>query len=99
LHSIQDSYYGVEPTEVWPALPKGQVSFTDRCRLAQGAETLGPYIIGLQRTWREKAAAWYGVAVLFFVVLVPTTNATILAYFTADVRHLLFQSCMSATLS
>lgn len=52
----------------------------------QGPKTLGPFVVGLKQTRREQFAAWYGVAALFFVVLVPTTNATILAYFTADVH-------------
>ncbi|CAL8464318.1 g3853 [Coccomyxa elongata] len=54
---------------------------------SEGPKTLGPFVVGLQQTRREQFAAWYGVAALFFVVLVPTTNATILAYFTADLKR------------
>ena len=58
-----------------------------RCvALLQEPKTLGPFVVGLKQTRREQIAAWYGVAALFFVVLVPTLNSTILAYFTSSVR-------------
>lgn len=53
--------------------------------MLQEQRTLGPYIVGVKQTRREKFAAWYGVLALFFVVLIPTLNSTSLAYFTKQV--------------
>ncbi|KAK9904809.1 hypothetical protein WJX75_002922 [Coccomyxa subellipsoidea] len=53
---------------------------------SHGPKTIGPFVVGLKQTRREQIAAWYGVAALFFVVLVPTLNSTILAYFTSDLQ-------------
>ena len=36
-------------------------------------------------TKKEALFSWTGVAIMFFVVLVPTTNQTILSYFTSEV--------------
>ena len=46
-------------------------------------------MVGNVLTTKEAILSWIGVAILFFVVLVPTTNQTILAYFTSEV------SCMA----
>ena len=52
----------------------------------QTHKVLGPYLVGVKLTRREQVHAWYAVALMFFVVLVPTLNSTILAYFTKQVR-------------
>ena len=51
------------------------------------SQVLGPHLVGVKLTRREQLAAWWGTAVMFFVVLVPTLNSTILAYFTKQVRR------------
>ena len=42
-------------------------------------------MVGDVLTTKEAILSWTGVAIMFFVVLVPTTNQTILAYFTKQV--------------
>ena len=56
------------------------------CRLPQGVHTLGQYMVGKVLTRKETIFSWIGVAVIFFVVMIPTVNQTILAYFTTEVR-------------
>ena len=51
----------------------------------QKPQTLGQYMVGDVLTKKEAILSWTGVAIMFFVVLVPTTNQTILAYFTKQV--------------
>lgn len=51
----------------------------------QKPQTLGQYMVGDVLTQKEALLSWTGVAIMFFVVLVPTTNQTILAYFTKQV--------------
>ncbi len=51
----------------------------------QKPQTLGQYMVGDMLTKKEAILSWTGVAIMFFVVLVPTTNQTILAYFTKQV--------------
>ena len=51
----------------------------------QKPQTLGQYMVGDVLTRKEAILSWTGVAIMFFVVLVPTTNQTILAYFTKQV--------------
>ena len=59
---------------------------TTRCGAhLQGTQTLGQYMVGDVLTTKETILSWTGIAILFFVVLVPTTNQTILAYFTSEV--------------
>ena len=55
-------------------------------KLPQGVQTLGQYMVGGVLTRRETVFSWIGVAVMFFVVMIPTVNQTILAYFTTEVR-------------
>ena len=57
--------------------------------MLQGTHTLGQYMVGNVLTTKETILSWTGIAILFFVVLVPTTNQTILAYFTSEVSFLL----------
>ena len=54
----------------------------------QGTQTLGQYMVGDVLTTKETILSWTGIAILFFVVLVPTTNQTILAYFTSEVSSI-----------
>ncbi|CAL5223872.1 g6461 [Coccomyxa viridis] len=54
---------------------------------AQGAQSVGQYMVGDILTTMETMLSWTGVAILFFVVLVPATNQTILAYFTAELKQ------------
>ncbi|CAL5220605.1 g2646 [Coccomyxa viridis] len=61
---------------------KGQASNTGR-----GTQTLGQYMVGDVLTTKETILSWTGIAILFFVVLVPTTNQTILAYFTSELKR------------
>ena len=55
-------------------------------QLLQGVQTLGQYMVGNVLTRKETVFSWIGVAVMFFVVMIPTVNQTILAYFTTEVR-------------
>ena len=55
--------------------------------LVQGAQSLGQYMAGDVLTTMDTMLSWTGVAILFFVVLVPATNQTILAYFTAEASY------------
>lgn len=66
-------HYGVQPCQK-------QLTFA-----LQGKQTLGQYMTGDVLTKKEALFSWTGVAIMFFVVLVPTTNQTILAYFTSEV--------------
>ena len=56
--------------------------------MLQGTHTLGQYMVGNVLTTKETILSWTGIAILFFVVLVPHTNQTILAYFTSEVSYL-----------
>ena len=61
------------------------------CQLPQGVQTLGQYMVGKVLTRKETIFSWIGVAVMFFVVMIPTVNQTILAYFTTEVRSCLLR--------
>ena len=67
--------------------PSLQESQPDASAL-QKPQTLGPYMVRDVLTKKEALLSWIGVAIMFFVVLVPTTNQTILAYFTKQVEVL-----------
>lgn len=87
MHTASNSQIkGCRHRHSWigPAFRSFPVTDTS-CGMVQEQKTLGPYIVGTQQTRREKFVAWYGVAALFFVVLIPTLNNTSLAYFTKQV--------------
>ena len=48
---------------------------------------MGQYMVGNVLTTKETILSWTAIAILFFVVLVPTTNQTILAYFTSEASY------------
>ncbi|CAK0783481.1 hypothetical protein CVIRNUC_006680 [Coccomyxa viridis] len=55
--------------------------------LPEGVQTLGQYMVGNVLTRKDTVFSWIGVAVMFFVVMIPTVNQTILAYFTTELKQ------------
>jgi hypothetical protein len=63
----------------------------------QAHKVLGPYMVNVKLSRREQFAAWWATIVMFFVLLVPTLNSTILAYFTKQVRAVPLSAWKTAT--